>query len=413
MSVIPATASGAPGRVSTEAAPRPPDRTMLFLIADTGGGHRASATAVAREVEADSGGRVRCILLDPFAEASPRLVGALVDLYAPLVRHAPWAWGALYHATDSRAAVRLLRASVLRLVEPGLRAAVAREQPAIVVSFHPLLNHLGARVLDRMPPPRPPMVTVVTDLVDVHAAWIAPDVDLVLTPSSQGLARCRRAGVAPERSADLGLPVAAAFCEPPAGDAERAALRRGLGLDPERFTLLLTGGGEGSGGLGRRLRALLRARLDLQIVVVCGRNTRLRRRLEGLETAGPTAVVVRGFVSNMAAWMRAADVAVTKAGPGTIAEALCSGTPLLLTSHLPGQERGNIAYVVSTGTGRYVPRIADMVEAVAALSTPGSPALAAMRAELGAAARPRAAARVAALLGEVADRAAASPPAGG
>ena len=47
-----------------------------------------------------------------------------------------------------------------------------------------------------------------------------------------------------------------------------------------------------------------------------------------------------GFTSGMADLLRCCDLAVTKAGPGTIAEAACCGTPMLLTSHLPGQETG-------------------------------------------------------------------------
>jgi 1,2-diacylglycerol 3-beta-galactosyltransferase len=103
-------------------------------------------------------------------------------------------------------------------------------------------------------------------------------------------------------------------------------------------------------------------------------------------------------VRNMPDWMRACDLMITKAGPGTIAEALCSRVPLLLTSHLPGQERGNVDFVVDTGAGRYVPRVADMVDAVRELSQPGSGSLAAMREALRHAARPHATAQIAELI---------------
>jgi 1,2-diacylglycerol 3-beta-galactosyltransferase len=115
-------------------------------------------------------------------------------------------------------------------------------------------------------------------------------------------------------------------------------------------------------------------------------------------------VRVLGYVDNMAEWMRSSDVVVSKAGPGTIAEALCCGLPLLLVWYLPGQERGNVEWVVDIGAGRYVPRDEQLVDAVAELATPGSEALATMRAAVKAAARPDATRRIAELITSMAGR---------
>jgi 1,2-diacylglycerol 3-beta-galactosyltransferase len=370
---------------------------LLFLVADTGGGHRASAEAVARRLAAAYPGRFATHVLDPFVQASPRVVGRLVGLYSPITRYTPWLWGALYHATNSRVAVSALRGSALRLVEPGLTEVVTALRPALVVSFHPLLNHVASRALQRVPGPHIPLATVITDLVDVHAAWTCPAVDAVVTSSPGGLDRARRAGVPAERCFDLGLPVDESFASPaPAGSARRS-LRLRLGMAPDRFSVLLSGGGEGSGGLARRARALLDASdLDIDVVVICGRNRRAQAELEALR--GDRRLRVLGFVTNMAEWMRASDLMITKAGPGAITEALCSRAPLLLTSSLPGQERGNVDFVVDTGAGRYVPRLRDMVDAVRELSQPGSPSLAAMREALRHAARPQATAQIADLV---------------
>jgi 1,2-diacylglycerol 3-beta-galactosyltransferase len=396
------------------AAPRPPAtpaRTVLLLLADTGGGHRASAQAVAGEL-------VRLpvaptpYLLDPFTHASPPAVARVVGLYSPLIRHAPHLWGALFHVTNSRAAVTALRSTLLRLLEPGLAEVVDALRPDAVVSFHPLVNHAADRVLRRRRGPRVPLITVITDLVDVHSAWICPRVDAIVAPSAAALSRLRAAGVHADRCFDLGLPVDQSFVGEPATPAERRALRHRLGLDPDRRTLLLSGGGEGSGGLLRRARALARSGLDVQVVAVCGRNAGLRAQLRGLEPRAPTLLRVEGFVPNMADWMRASDLLVTKAGPATIAEAICAGVPLLVTSHLPGQERGNVSMVVTLGVGRHVPREAALVDTVAELLHPGSPGLLAMRQALSGLARPAASAataRLVALLAERTTTAKASP----
>jgi 1,2-diacylglycerol 3-beta-galactosyltransferase len=297
-----------------------------------------------------------------------------------------------------------MSATVLRLVEPGLHDVCTALRPATVVSFHPLLNHATARVLGDLPGPRVPLVTVITDLVDVHASWLCADADAVVTASAAGLDRCRRAGIPEDRCTDLGLPVGPSFAAPPLDAEGRRALRRGLGLRPDRVTVLLTGGGEGSGGLRARATALAQSEAPVQLVVITGRNARLRARLERVRARPPASLLSLGFVDNMADWMRAADLVVTKAGPGTIAEAIACGVPLLLTSHLPGQERGNVDHVVATGTGRSTPGIRELVGAVVELAAPGSAGLEAMRAAIADAARPGATERTAELIARIAQQ---------
>jgi len=369
---------------------------LLFLIADTGGGHRASANAVAAHLHA-SIGAVDIRIVDPFSEASPRVVARTADLYGPITRHARWLWGALYHATNSAAAMRVLERSLLRTVGPQMRRYVDVFEPDAVVSFHPLLNQAAVR-LSKERPRAVPAITVITDLVDVHASWACAEVDAVVVPSPGGLDRCRRAGIPASRCHAFGLPVDSRFCEPAPGAEGRAALRRRLGLQPDAFVLLACGGADGSGRIDRRARALAAAPLNVELAVICGRNARARARLDGLVDRRGRRVLVKGFVDNMPEWMRAADVVATKAGPGTIAEALCSGLPMLLTSYVPGQERGNVEWVVDIGAGRFVPRIAQLLDAVAELSAPGSETLTAMRAAVRRAARPDATKRIAALI---------------
>ncbi len=380
-------------------------RRLLFLIADTGGGHRAAATAVERQMAVTAPGEFEIIILDPFTSAKPRVIGGTAGLYGPITRHARWLWGGLYHSTNSRAAVALLGRTVLRSVTVAVAEAIGRVDPDCVVSFHPLLNHVSVRAVHGHAR-RIPMVTVITDLVDIHVAWACPDVDAVVVPSPGGLDHCRRAGIPASRCHDFGLAVDRRFTELPGDPEGIAAIRRRLGLRTDGFVLLVCGGADGSGGLVKHARAIAAASLDVDLVVICGRNDRARSALAGLHTGSGRAVRVLGYVDNMPEWMRASDVVVSKAGPGTIAEALCCGLPLLLVWYLPGQERGNVEWVVDIGAGRYVPRDAQLVDAVAELAVPGSEALATMRAAVKAAARPDATRRIAGLIATMAGRAA-------
>lgn len=375
---------------------------LLFLIADTGGGHRAAANAVARQLRDTAGSDYDIRILDPFAESSPALLTRGTALYGPLTRLAPWAWGGLWHVTNSRPAVAALERSILRFVVPGIRNA-ATPPPAAIVSFHPLLNHAAVRAARRLEP-RPPVLTVITDLVDIHTSWACSGVEAVVVPAPGGWDVCRRAGVAAGNCHQIGLPVEPRFATPPPSAEEKAELRRRLGLSPGRLVVLLVGGADGSGGLARKARALASAGLDIELVVICGRNRRCARRLSGLTDAHGRPVAVRGFVDNMPEWMRAADVVATKAGPATIAEALCWGLPVLLTFHLPGQERGNVQWIVESGAGRYVPTPQRLVDAVSELAASGSSALQRMQAAALRLAQPSATARIADLIDEFARR---------
>ena len=379
---------------------------VLFLIADTGGGHRTAARAVGECLELAYPGRFAPVLCDPLGgPGSARLLRWVTGLYGPAVRLAPWLWGAAYYLTNLRPAMWLLRRTVLRAADRAAAGAVSAHGPAAIVSFHPLTGMAGVWARDRAAP-LAPVATVVTDLASMHAAWRYADAELIIAPPAAAARHCPAGGrirhvrpgnVARGAWAVAGPPVARAFDDGPPSASDRARLRRSLGLAQSELVVLLTGGAEGSGGMGRRAAAILRRFSDTHVVVVCGRNAALRRRLGRLAGRSGGRLTVTGFVNNMGDWLRCCDLVVTKAGPGIIAEATCCGTPLLLTSHIPGQERGNAEIVTSAGGGLRVRGVRRMVTEVGRLRRDRR-AIAAMAAASAQIGRPRAAADVAGLI---------------
>jgi 1,2-diacylglycerol 3-beta-galactosyltransferase len=126
--------------------------------------------------------------------------------------------------------------------------------------------------------------------------------------------------------------------------------------------VLLVGGGEGMGPLEETAQAIDRLELDFGLAVVAGRNTALKSKIMARDWVHPTFIY--GFEQRMPDMMRAASLLVTKAGPGTITEALNAGLPMVLYSYLPGQETGNIEYVIDADVGLWAPgpeRTADAV----------------------------------------------------
>ena len=365
---------------------------LLFLIADTGGGHRSAARAVGEALERQYPGRFAPVLCDPLGgPGSAWPLRLVTGWYGPVIRRAPWLWGAAYHVCDSRPAMWLLGRTLLRLAMEPAAAAAGVHRPAAVVSFHPLTGGAAVAARDRAVPGAP-VITVVTDLARMHAAWRSASPDVLVAPApamTAGRARQRADG----RTVTGWPPVTGRFAGGPLlRPHERDRLRRSLGLAGQRFLVLLLGGGEGSGGLGRRARAILRRYPDVCVVVVCGHNRRLQRRLECRAAGSGGRLRVTGYTGDVAALLRSCDLLVTKAGPGTIAEAACCGTPMLLSSRLPGQEAGNIGVVTAAGAGRRARTVRRLLAEIGALRhDPGQ--LEAMRAASAALARPGAAAR--------------------
>jgi 1,2-diacylglycerol 3-beta-galactosyltransferase len=156
--------------------------------------------------------------------------------------------------------------------------------------------------------------------------------------------------------------------------------------------VLLAGGGEGAGGLAEAVQEITRQRVRAQLVVVAGRNRQLYAQVDQLRRRAhtPTHIVLFGFVRNMPDLMRAADVIVTKAGPGAIGEAVACELPIILTGALPGQEDGNIDFVLQNGLGVLAPTPERLTHHLTTLLDPSGWQLDQMRARARAVSRPRA-----------------------
>jgi len=338
---------------------------ILILFSDTGGGHRAAASALTDAIKLlDPSSAVT--VADPLIGQGPAIVRRLASLYSPVISRSRPAWGAVYHASNTRASFAAIRAVFGPAVRRVMMELLREHDPDVVLSVHPLLNHVAHQAIRRSGRPRA-LMTVITDLVDFHRGWTFSQADLVVTPTERARKVALHRRVPADRVKLLGLPVDLRFRPPAPG--EKQALRRRFGLDERRFTVLVMGGAAGVGHLASQVRMLAAERQPWQLVVVCGRNEKLRRRLYEIEALTP--MLILGFVDYMPELMRACDLVVTKAGPGAIAEALATGLPLLITGFLPGQESPNVDYVVESGIGFFAPKEEELFDEVRVMAEGG------------------------------------------
>jgi 1,2-diacylglycerol 3-beta-galactosyltransferase len=330
-------------------------KRILFLFSDTGGGHRSATEAIIEAIELEFPGVMETSMIDFFVDYYPRPLNRAPQIYPPLSR-VPQAWRLSYKASDSRGRSNAING----LSYPYLRRAAKRlvaENPAdLIVSVHPLVNTTLARAMRRAPRP---FITVVTDLVTTHAFWYDRRADLVVVATEQAKQRGIQYGIPEGNLRVIGLPVADRFCRPTGDPVE---FRRRMGWREDLPVILLASGGDGLGPVKRVAKALNEAALPATLVVICGRNAELKADLEALDWKMP--VHLYGFTTEMPAFMAASDMLLTKAGPGTISEAFISGLPLVLYARLPGQEDGNVSYVVQEKAGIWAPRPREVIDAV-------------------------------------------------
>jgi 1,2-diacylglycerol 3-beta-galactosyltransferase len=373
-------------------------KRVLFLISDTGGGHRAGAQAIGAALDEIDGSTRFEWRIDDIATHCTFPLSKLGPAYSAALRYAPPIYGALYHATNGRRRYRTLVRFCEPLYRERLRDVFQQYQPDAIVSVHPLLNHAALRARADAGMTDVPIVTVVTDLGRVHEGWLLPEADLTVVPAREVYARAIERGVPAERLKLIGHPIHPRFEDV---SATKAEVRKKLGLPLDATVALLMAGGEGGGKLLPTTLGLAKAGLDFHLVVVTGRNAALKQKLEELAPALATPMTVLGFRNDVPELMRAADLLVTKAGPGTIAEASVAEVPVVVYDYVPGQERGNLDYVRTNGIGVVALTTSQVVSSVSRI-VHNQERLANMRAQQTAVAPRGSSRKIAELIGRIA-----------
>ncbi|CAN0080950.1 unnamed protein product [Scytosiphon promiscuus] len=337
-----------------------PKKKILIIMSDTGGGHRASSQALSAALENLYGDQqIHTDILDIWTEYGRFPFADAVRTYKFLGRR-PFLWKLSYDMARFPPTRRWAEILANITCHRSFRKCFEKYDPDLVVSTHPLCHHVPLRVLKRFRKDSGkeiPFVTVVTDLGSAHPTWFDPRGDLTYVPSDVLRKRAQARGIPKHKLMQFGLPVRDAFWKE---SSDKQAVQEKLGLQAGVRTALIVGGGDGVGKL-HDIATKVADRLASdhhpgQVVVVCGTNKKTKEALEAHSWPGEGSGVnvrVLGFVSNMDEWMSASDLLVTKAGPGTIAEACTRGLPVILSSFLPGQEAGNVPYVTDNNFGLY------------------------------------------------------------
>src|SRR5215813_10175437 len=262
---------------------KPSAPKILIISSDTGGGHRSAAAAIVAGVQNFFAGQSAAVRVVRAVEESHHLTAKLVALYNWLLRNKQH-WMKYFYWLMNKIRPETREFFHSRCIG-YCKEIFERWCPHIVVSVHPLTQHIFARVLKELGlAKRVPLVTVVTDpCYGFWKGWACDDVQLYLVATEEARAQLIDYGVSPDRIKVSGMPVHPKFHEVDEKDAQYA--RKAFGLDPEKFTVFLNAGWIGGGNIPQIFRELVNGELDVQAIFLAGKNEELRRQAEEIARA--------------------------------------------------------------------------------------------------------------------------------
>ncbi|XP_055820722.1 probable monogalactosyldiacylglycerol synthase, chloroplastic [Solanum dulcamara] len=278
-------------------------KKLLILMSDTGGGHRVSNEAIKATFNQQFGDKYQVFVTDLWTDHTPWPFNQLPRSYNFLVKNGPL-WRMTYYASAPRVVHQSNFAATSAFIAREVAKGLMKYQPDIIISIHPLMQHVPLRILRSKGILKMIIfTTVLTDLCTCHPTWFHKLVTRCYCPSEEVARRALKAGLRLSQIKVYGLPVRPSFVKPVCPKVE---LRMELEMEGHLPAVLLMGGGEGMGPIEATARALSDALYDErlgetigQVLVICARNKKLADRLNSVDWKIPV-----------------------QAGPGTIAEAV-------------------------------------------------------------------------------------------
>lgn len=320
----------------------------LILSCSTGGGHNAAGLAIKEELEL-RGHHVT--MMDPYELVSHKLAEEVGNVYVKMVQKSPKLFGFVYSLggivrnIPGKSPVYYVNIKVAKKLY-----AYLQKHPVDVILMPHLYPAELVTYLKKKEVPLPPTVFIATDYVCIPFTE-ETNCDYYVVPGKAQVADFVRRGILKEKLRPYGIPVGRAFDE----DIDPVIAREELGLDPDKYYALLTGGSIGAGDMKKDIRILLqkfkKEKSDAILIVVCGNNEKLYQHLskEYASAVDENKLILIRKTNQMALYMKACDLFLSKPGGLSSTEAAVSNVPYIHMNPIPGCESKNVAYFSKTG----------------------------------------------------------------
>lgn len=310
---------------------------ILIVTAAFGEGHNSAARNLGLALDA-AGATTR--VSDPCLLGAPGLTELLSHGYRMVTTRLPRIWAAIYKATD-RCDFNRSRSPVMRLPERALGTLIDEFKPDALVCTYPLYPYFLKRIPQGIDGTLP-VFTVVTDSIEINAAWLRAPSDFWLVTDALTRQEMAHKNLPAEKIIDTGFPVNPVFSKlTPVDDDDACVPFRVLYFPTAQKSLVRSHG-----------RALLDASPSVRLTIVLGRNVRrLYANARKLKDAYPGRVRLIGWTRKVPQLLNSHHLVVGKAGGATVHEAIAARCPMLIHHLVPGQEEGNLGLLESIGAG--------------------------------------------------------------
>lgn len=337
---------------------------ILIISSDTGGGHRSAAQTISDGLQKFWQGESAAVRTIKAVEESHHITEKLVNGYNWVLKNKQhWMKYVYWVVNKIRPETREF---FMKRCIGYVRAQFEKWCPHIVVSVHPLTQHVFARILKELNLSHSvPLVTVVTDpCYGFWKGWACDEVSLYLVANEDAKRQLVDYGIVPDKIKISGMPVDPKFHELTEYDAQQA--RKAYGLSPDKFTVFLNAGWIGGGNIPQIFRELARGELDVQAIFLAGKNEELRLEAEKIARTANFPIKVIGYSDEIEKLMQSANVMVSKLGGLTTFEALACRLPIIADATTPPmpQEAGTSRLLEQRGAGVLLRHSRDIVPTI-------------------------------------------------
>jgi processive 1,2-diacylglycerol beta-glucosyltransferase len=317
---------------------------VLILSASAGAGHVRAADALQKAfTEARAARDVRHV--DALQYTNKVFRHLYSQVYLDMVNTMPEVMGWLYDYLDTPWKNERRRLALDKLNTRALVKLLTEYDPDVVVCTH----FLPAEILSWLKAKRRlrcPQAIVVTDF-DVHGMWLCRHYEQYFVALDETRVHLERLGIERGALSVTGIPIDPVF----AVAKDKSEMRARHGLDQGKTTLLVSAGGFGVGRVEDLCGCLLEMRHEAQVVVLCGRNEGLRKKLAARRSSGHVTIKPLGFTTQVDELMAASDILLGKSGGLSTSEALSKGLVFVIVNPIPGQEERNSDHLLEEGVG--------------------------------------------------------------
>ncbi len=342
---------------------------ILIISSDTGGGHRSAAQALTEGVQKFWEGGSVPVRVIKAVEDSHQISDRLVQTYNWILRHRQH-WMKYVYWLFNRFRPETSPYILDRCIG-YLKDQFERYCPSVVVSVHPLTQHIFARIIRELKlEDQIPLVTVVTDpCYGFWRGWACDDVSLYLVANDDARRQLVDYGIANDKIKIVGMPINPKFT--PIDEADARVARQAFGLEPDKFTVFVNAGYVGGGNIPKIFKELVKGELDVQAIFLAGRNDVLRKEAEQIAETANFPVKVIGYSDEIEKIMQSANIMISKLGGLTTFEALACRLPIIADATTPPmpQEAGTVSLVARNGAAVLLEKTTDIVPVLRSLTT--------------------------------------------